>query len=56
MRHESLVANARAVALALLLAGCTGAPERAGQAAGGIVGPVWVAGEIAATRISVVAA
>jgi len=43
-------------ALVLLLAGCPGAPERAGQAAGGIVGPVWVAEEIAAARIRVAAA
>lgn len=38
--------KARATTLVLLLAACTGAPERAGPAAG-IVGPVWVAEEIA---------
>jgi heat shock protein HslJ len=36
-----------AAALALLLAGCTGASERAGQGAATIVGPVWVAEDIA---------
>ena len=36
-----------AAALALLLAGCTGASEHAGQGAATIVGPVWVAEEIA---------
>lgn len=56
MRHGSLAGKARAAALALLLAGCTGAPERVGQAAGCTVGPVWVAEEITAARISVVAA
>ncbi len=52
MRHESLTAKTRAAALVLLLAGCTGAPERAGQAAGGIVGPVWVAEGIAGAPAS----
>lgn len=47
MRHESLAGKARAAALALLLAGCTGASEQAGQGAGAIVGPVWVAEDIA---------
>ena len=44
MRQSS---KARAGALALLLAGCTGASEHAGQGAATIVGPVWVAEEIA---------
>lgn len=60
MLHESLAAKTCGAAAALLLAGCTGAPERAGQAparrngasapegvAGVIVGPLWVAEEIA---------
>jgi heat shock protein HslJ len=38
-----------AAALALLLAGCPSAPEHAGQGAATIVGPVWVAEEIAGT-------
>lgn len=41
-----------AAALALLLAGCTGAPERAGQGAATIVGPVWVAEAIAGAPAS----
>ena len=44
MRQSS---KARAAALALLLAGCTGGSEQAGQGAAAIVGPVWVAEEIA---------
>jgi len=40
-----------AAALVLLLAGCTGGPERAGEAAGAIVGPVWVAEEIAGAAV-----
>ena len=41
-----------AAALALLLAGCPGAPQRAGPAAGGIVGPQWVAEEIAGAAVA----
>jgi heat shock protein HslJ len=41
-----------AAALALLLAGCTGTPENAGQRAATIVGPVWVAEEIAGAPAS----
>ena len=41
-----------ATALALLLAGCTGASEQAGQGAATIVGPVWVAEEIAGASAS----
>ena len=41
-----------AAALVLLLAGCTGASEHAGQGAGAIVGPVWVAEEIAGAPAS----
>ncbi len=52
MRHESLAAKARAAALVLLLAGCAGARERAGQAADAIVGSVWVAEEIAGAPAS----
>ena len=52
MRHEMVAGKALAAALALLLAGCTGAPERAGQGAGAIVGPVWVAEEIAGAAVS----
>ncbi len=51
MRHESLAAKTRAAALALLLAGCAGAAERAGEAAGAIVGPVWVAEDIAGAAV-----
>jgi len=47
MRRELLVGNARAAALALLLAGCAGASEHVGQGEAAIVGPVWVAEEIA---------
>ena len=47
MRHAFFAAQRRAAtALALLLAGCAGASEHAGPAAA-IVGPVWVAEEIA---------
>jgi heat shock protein HslJ len=41
-----------AAALALLLAGCTGASEQAGQGAAAIVGPVWVAEDIASAPVS----
>jgi len=41
-----------AAALALLLAGCPSAPEHAGQGAATIVGPVWVAEEIAGAAAS----
>ncbi len=49
MRQSS---KARAAALALLLAGCVGAAERAGQGAGAIVGPVRVAEDIAGAAAS----
>ena len=52
MRHETVAAKALAAAVALLLAGCTGVPERAGQGAATIVGPVWVAEEIAGAAVS----
>jgi heat shock protein HslJ len=40
-----------AAALALSLAGCAGEGEQAGQPEPGIVGPVWVAEEIAGTPV-----
>lgn len=51
--HDAFSAAGRlfAAALALLLAACTGAPERAGPEAGGIVGPVWVVEEIAGAAV-----
>src|SRR5262249_36092639 len=47
MRHASFAVQRRAAALALLLAACTGASAHAVPAAAAIVGPVWVAEEIA---------
>ena len=41
-----------AAALALLLAGCPSTPEHGGQGAATIVGPVWVAEEIAGAAAS----
>jgi len=53
MRHAFFAAQRRAAAaLALLLAACTGASEHAGQGVGAIVGPVWVAEEIAGAPAS----
>jgi len=53
MRHAPFTAKPlAAAALALLLAGCPAAPERAGQAAADIVGPVWAAEAIAGAAVS----
>jgi heat shock protein HslJ len=51
VRHPLSTAAVAAV-LALPLAGCTGASEHAGQGAATIVGPVWVAEEIAGAPAS----
>jgi heat shock protein HslJ len=48
MQHGPIAPKALAAAL-MLLAGCTGASSPAGPAAAGIVGPVWVAEDIAGT-------
>jgi heat shock protein HslJ len=49
MRRNTVSAVTLAAVLTLLLAGCAGGPEGAGQGAPAIVGPVWVAKEIAGT-------
>jgi len=50
MRRNPVSAATLAAALALLLVGCTA--ERAGPPPASIVGPVWVAQEIAGTPVS----
>ncbi|HTO81969.1 MAG TPA: META domain-containing protein [Methylomirabilota bacterium] len=47
MRREPISPKALAAALMLLLAGCTSASKPAAPAAASIVGPVWVAEDIA---------
>lgn len=52
MRAAFSAAGCLSATLALLLAGCPSAPEHAAQGAATIVGPVWVAEEIAGAPVS----